>query len=138
MANYPADAIGLFTTDGFSSMSDTSPDTNFKTNRQYSTILFQSEAGYEKRRLRSRRAVRSYDLSYTNIDGLQKDAIERFYNARSGEYESFNLDLTHLSETGNVTVRFDGDLSIAQIFTTGSNLLESFHTVSFKVKEVFS
>lgn len=137
MANYPIDAVGPFNTEGFASMEDRKPDRNFKTNRQYSTIVFESEAGYEKRRLRSRRAIRDYDLSYTNITGLHKEAIQNFFNARSGEFESFNLSLDHLNETGNVTVRFDGSISVNHIHSHGSNLLSNFYTVSFKLKEVF-
>ena len=137
MANYPADAIGLFTIEGFSSMEDHKPDKSFKSSRVYNTIVFESEAGYEKRRLRSRRPKREYDLSYTNITGLQKEAIETFYNARGGNYDSFVMNLTHLSEIGNVSVRFEGDLAVTHVLSAGSNLLQNYYTVSFKLKETF-
>ena len=52
-------------------------------------IIFNSQAGYEKRRLRSRRSKRNYNLQYTNITGIEKTAIENFYNARSGAFEPF-------------------------------------------------
>jgi len=138
MVTYPDDATGQFDTAGFSSMIDRKPDRGYTENRQHSTVIFVSEAGYEKRRLRTRRPIRDYNLSYTKISGLEKSAIENFYFARSGEYESFTLDLAHINEQGNITVRFDGALSINQVLSTGANLLNSYYSVSFKLKETFT
>ena len=98
---------------------------------------FASQAGYEKRRLRSRRSKRSYDIKYTSITGVEKTAIENFYNARSGEFESFSFDLSHINETGTITTRFQGPLSIEQTYSTGSRLIDNFYMVSFKLQEVF-
>lgn len=137
MFSYPAGASGPFTTTGFSTMSDRKPDKGFSSDRIYLTSDFESESGYEKSRLRSRRPKRNYNLTYTNIDGLIKTSIENFYHARSGNYEAFVFDLDHVSETGNITVKFDGALSITHILTSGSNLLNSFYTVTFKLKETY-
>lgn len=137
MATYPSGAVGDFTTDTFSSMSDRKPDRGFSTKRAYDVINFVSEAGYERRSLRTRRPKRTFDLEYTNIDGLVKQAIENFYNARSGSFESFTLNLEHLGMSGSATVRFDGDLGIQQVKSGSSNVLQDIYSVSFTLKETF-
>ena len=135
---YPSGANQVpFTTESFYSMSDHKPDTGYQVDRTYNSIIYESEAGYEKRRLRSRRPKRSIDLTYTNVTGLQKTAIENFYNARSGEYESFNFDLSHINDSGIITVRFEGSLQISHVLSAGANLLSNFYTVSFKLKETY-
>ena len=135
---YPSGANQIpFTISSFSSMSDRLPDSGYQVDRTYSSIIFESEAGYEKRRLRSRRAKRSINLTYTNVTGLEKTAIENFYNARSGEYESFNFNLSHINDSGTITVRFDGSLQVNHVLSAGANLLSNFYTISFKLKETF-
>lgn len=137
MATYPIDAVGLFTTDTFSSMNDVKPDTGFTSEQEFNTIIFETESGYEKRRLRSRRPKRSYSLKYTNLTGLEKSAVETFYRDRSGNFDSFNFDLSHINETGTVRVRFDGKLNVDHILSIGSNVLQNYYTVSFNLKESF-
>ena len=137
MATYPNDAVGLFTTSTFTSMVDVKPDTGFTSNQEFNTIIFETESGYEKRRLRSRRSKRSYSLTYTNVTGLEKTAIERFYRERSGSFSSFILDLDHISEVGTVLVRFEGALNINHVLSTGANALQNYYTVSFDLKETF-
>jgi hypothetical protein len=137
MATYPIDATSLFTTANFSSMADRKPDKGYATQREYNTIIFETESGYEKRRLRSRRSKRSYDLRYTNITGLEKFAIENFYAQRSGSFESFDLNLEHLNDTGTVRVRFDGAVKVDHVLSAGSNVLENFYSVSFTLKETY-
>lgn len=137
MATYPTDAVGPFTTDTFTSMADTPPDRGFTYQNEFNTIIFESENGYEKRRLRSRRGKRSYDLKYTNITGLEKAAIERFYRDRNGSFSSFYLNLSHLNESGTVLVRFEGALKIDHILSLGANALQNYYTVSFNLKETF-
>jgi hypothetical protein len=123
--------------DRFNSMADRKPDKGFTTDKTFAVETFTSHAGYEKRRLKSRRPTRNYDLQYTNITGVEKTAIENFYNARSGDFESFSFDLSHLNESGTITTRFDGALSTTQILSSGSSLTENFYTVGFKLKETF-
>lgn len=125
------------TDDRFSSMADKKPDAGFSLKRAFDTILFESQAGYEKRRLRSRRSKRTFELQYTNLHGVGKKAIDNFYTARSGNFDSFLFDLSHISESGTATVRFDGDLNIQQVLSASSNLRDNFFTVSFTLKEVF-
>lgn len=137
MAIYPNDAVGLFTTDSFTSMADVKPDSGFTSSQEFNTIIFESESGYEKRRLRSRRGKRMFSLKYTNVTGLEKTAIERFYRERSGSFSSFNLDLAHINESGTVRVRFEGSLKIDHVLSTGANALQNYYTVSFDVKETF-
>jgi len=127
----------ISTLDRFNSMSDRKPDKGFTAERSFDTITFNSQAGYEKRRLRSRRSKRNYSLQYTNISGIEKTAIENFYNARSGEFEAFTFDLSHLNESGTITTRFDGPLSVTQVLSTGSALTENFYTVAFKLQETY-
>ena len=125
------------TNDRFNSMADRKPDKGFGTNKKFAVNTFTSQAGYEKRRLRSRRGLRAYDLIYTNVSGVERTAIENFYNARSGEFESFSFDLSHLNESGTISTRFDGDLQITQVFSSGTLLTENFYTVSFKLQETY-
>ena len=125
------------TSDRFTSMADRKPDKGFTAERSFDTITFNSQAGYEKRRLRSRRSKRNYSLNYTNITGIEKTAIENFYNARSGEFEAFTFDLSHINESGTITTRFDGPLSVTQVLSTGANLTQNFYTVAFKLQETY-
>lgn len=129
--------MSVVTNDRFNSMADRKPDKGFATSEQFDVSTFTSQAGYEKRRLKSRRSKRSYDLTYSNISGIERTAIENFYRARSGGFESFTFDLSHLNDSGTINTRFDGVLDIAQALSTGSTLTENFYTVSFKLKEVF-
>ena len=122
----------------FTTMSDRKPDRGFSTDKQFDTLTFESQAGYETRRLRSRRPRRNYNLTYTNISGVHKIAIDNFYNARSGDYESFVFDLSHINDSGSVTVRFDGPVQTTHVASSGSQPSQNFYTVSMKLKEVFS
>ena len=123
--------------DRFNSMADRKPDGGFGTEKKFDVTTFKSQAGYEKRRLNSRRPLREYNLEYTNISGVERTAIENFYNARSGEFESFSFDLSHLSESGTITARFDGGLNINQVLSSGTSLTDNFYSVNFKLKETF-
>jgi hypothetical protein len=138
MALYPNEAVGDFTVDGFSTMQDRKPDKGFSSKKSYSSISFTSEAGYDKRRLKSRRPTREYSITYTAINGLQRQAIENFYDARSGEFEAFTLNLEHIGEAGTLTVHFTGAINVKQIHTGESNVINNFYTVSFDLKETFS
>ena len=137
LASYPTGATGPFTTSSFTSMADHMPDNGYKIERTYNSIIFESEAGYEKRRLRSRRPKRTISLTYTNVTGLDKVAIENFYNDRGGEHESFNFDLAHVNDSGTILVRFDGSLQVTQVLSAGANLLSNFYTVTFNLKETY-
>ena len=125
------------TIDRFTSMSDCKPDKGIGSTREFGTVKFMSQAGYEKRRLKSRRSKRAYDLTYSTVTGVEKTAIENFYVARSGEFESFSFDLSHINETGTITVRFDGPLTVEQTYSNGNRLIDNFYSVSFKLQEVF-
>jgi hypothetical protein len=125
------------TIDRFTSMADRKPDKGIGSSRTFETINFASQAGYEKRRLKTRRSKRSYELKYSAITGVEKTAIENFYIARSGEFESFNFDLSHINESGTIITRFSGPLSIDQTYSNGSRLIDNFYTVSFTLQEVF-
>jgi hypothetical protein len=85
----------------------------------------------------SRRAKRSFQLSYGAISGVERQAIENFYYARNGEYETFTFDLTHINQTGTVRVRFNGPLDIQQIISKGTTATDSFYNVKFNLQEDF-
>ena len=127
------------TYDRFTSMADRKPDRGFSTSTEFDVVNFVSQAGYEKRRLRSRRSKRNFDLTYTNISGVEKNAIEQFYRARNGSYETFTFDLTHINELGTIQSRFDGNLGITHVFSNASNtsLQQNYYTVKFKLQEVY-
>ena len=129
--------MSVVTNDRFNSMSDRKPDTGFQTQESFQASIFTSQAGYEKRRLKSRRSKRNYTLTYSNISGIERTAIEEFYRARSGDFESFTFNLSHLNESGTLNARFDGALDIQQILSSGTSLTENFYTVSFKLQEVY-
>ena len=121
----------------FTSMADRKPDSGFSFSKKFDVAKFKSTAGYEKRRLKSRRPLRAYTLQYTNVSGVERTAIENFYNARSGDFESFSFDLSHLNESGTITTRFDGDLGITQVLSSGTQLIDNFFTISFKLQETY-
>jgi len=123
--------------DRFTSMTDRKPDKGYTSQVSFDSINFTSQAGYEKRRLRSRRSKRQYSLQYTNVTGVEKTAIENFYNARSGEFESFVFDLSHINDSGTINARFSGALKVTQVLSNGSGLLENFYAVSFDLQETF-
>lgn len=122
----------------FTTMTDKKPDRGYTFDKQFDVLTFESQAGYETRRLRSRRPRRNYNLTYTNITGLHKIAIDNFYNARSGDFESFIFDLSHISESGTVTVRFDGPIQTSHVASSGTLPSQNIYTVNIKLKEVFS
>lgn len=127
------DSIGRFT-----DMRDRKPSNGFQLGREYMVSKYETQAGYERRRLMSRRSRRSYQLTYTNISGVEREAIETFYNDRNGEYETFTFDLTHINSSGTVRVRFDGALDIKQVISSGLALTQNFYTVTLKMREDFS
>ena len=129
--------MSVVTNDRFNSMVDRKPDTGFQTQESFQSAIFTSQAGYEKRRLKSRRSKRNYTLTYSNISGIERTAIEEFYRARSGDFESFTFDLSHLNDSGTLNARFEGALDIQQILSSGTSLTENFYTVSFKLQEVY-
>tara|TARA_A100001201_G_scaffold74178_1_gene67425 strand:+ start:450 stop:2069 length:1620 start_codon:yes stop_codon:yes gene_type:complete len=123
--------------DRFNSMADRKPDKGFSSEEAFQSAIFLSQAGYEKRRLQSRRSKRNYTLQYSNISGIEKTAIEEFYRARSGDFESFTFDLSHINDSGTINARFDGTLNVTQVLSTGTTLNDNFYTVSFSLQEVF-
>jgi hypothetical protein len=125
------------TLDRFTSMADRKPDKGFNRTESFDVATFTSQAGYEKRRLKSRRSKRAYSLTYTNITGIERTAIEEFYRARNGTFEAFTFDLSHLNDSGTINARFEGPLSVTQVLSTGTALVDNFFTVSFGISEVF-
>tara|TARA_Y100000296_G_scaffold79724_1_gene104133 strand:- start:5107 stop:6102 length:996 start_codon:yes stop_codon:yes gene_type:complete len=123
--------------DFLNSMEDRKPDRGNEINKTFDVITFESQAGYEKRRLRSRRPKRQFSLEYTNVSGLEKDAIENFYNARQGIFESFFFEMTHINQLGTLITRFDGPLDISHNHSLDGTKQNNFYTVGFALKEVF-
>jgi len=124
-------------TDRCNSMADKKPDKGYTESRKFDVATFESQAGYEKRRLLSRRAKREYQLTYSVLSGVEKQALENFYNERSGTFEDFIFNLSHINEPGTVNVRFEGDLQFNHIGSRGTNVQDQFYSVSIKLKEVY-
>jgi hypothetical protein len=94
-------------------------------------------AGYEKRRLNSRRLKRKWNFGYTNINGMDKEAIDSFYRDRNGSYESFSFDLDHINESGLATVVFESPPQITNVIAASpSDLTQNYYNVTIVLREV--
>jgi hypothetical protein len=136
MASYPSEAtygVGPTTY----SMSNRKPDRGYQITQQFNTSIFTSQIGYERRRQVSRRPKRQFSISYTNINGAYKQAIENFFSARGGDYESFEFDLAYIGQNGTIQVRFDNQLSVTEVQTTLA-LETNIYNVSFTLIESFT
>lgn len=120
-----------------SDMRDRKPNNGFMIQNQFNISKYATQVGYEKRRLLSRRQKRSYQLTYTSVSGVEKEAVENFYRARNGEYETFTFDLTHINDTGTVRTRFNGPLEIQQVISAGPALTQNFYNIRFSLQEDF-
>ena len=136
MASYPSNATYSVGGNTYA-MTSRKPDRGFSIGEQFNNAIFTSQVGYERRRAISRRSKRQFQLQYTNINGGYKQAIEDFYRARSGDLESFEFDLSYIGLSGTIQVRFDGELTTAEVQTT-SNVLTNIYTVSFKLIESYT
>ena len=136
MASFPSQATYSFNGTAYS-MADKKPDRGYTTQREFPVSTFTSQAGYEARRLLSRRSKRTFRLSYKNLRGPYKTAIENFYNARGGTWESFEFDLSYAGQSGIIFVRFDGSLNITEVQTSFDEI-NDFYNVSFNLQETFS
>lgn len=125
-------------TDRAKSMVDRKPNRGFQEDRKFDISSFESQAGYEKRRLRSRRGLRSWRLTYSALSGMERLAIEDFYNNRFGEWQSFLFDLDHINESGFATVRFDGKLVIQYLAQRSSQNIDKYFTINITLKEINS
>lgn len=125
-------------TSRLSDMRDRKPNNGFMVQNQFNVSKYSTQVGYEKRRLMSRRQRRTYQLTYTNVSGVEKEAVENFYRARNGEYETFTFDLTHINDTGTVRTRFNGPLEIQQVISAGTNLTQNFYNIRFNLQEDFN
>ena len=123
--------------DFLNSMESRKPDRGNQINKKFDVMTFESQAGYEKRRLRSRRPKREFKLQYTNVSGLEKEAIETFYNNRQGPYESFFFNMAHINQPGTIITRFDGELDVNHEHSFDGTRQNNFYTISFALKEVF-
>lgn len=118
-------------------LSDRNPDKGFGTTKMFDSIVHESIAGYEKRRLVSRRGKREWNFNYTNLNGMEKQALENFYTNRYGIYESFIFDLSHIREVGTVRVRFAESLDISHSATRGGDLDQMYYNIGVKLTEVY-
>jgi hypothetical protein len=135
--------IRAFTTEStyttrFTDMRDRKPNNGFMIQDQFNVSKYSSQAGYEKRRLMSRRPKRNFQLTYTNVTGIEKEAIQNFYRARNGEFETFTFDLTHINDTGTVRTRFNGPLEIQQVISSGTALTQNYYNVRLSFQEDFN
>jgi hypothetical protein len=121
MANFPVAGINR------------KPDRGFSITTRNNINTFEAANGYQRRKLMSRRLLRSFNFSYTSIDNATMNTIEQFYNARGGTFESFILDLTHFNLQGSATVKFEGDLNREHVIDGNNN---SWFNVSISMVEV--
>lgn len=97
------------------------PDRGFSISTRNNMTSFDAANGYQRRKLLSRRLLRTFNFSYTSVDSSFMNSIETFYNARGGTFESFTLDLTHFNLSGTATVRFDSELNKEHIIDGNNN-----------------
>jgi len=117
---------------------DKKPAKGFGTQKEFQSVTFESQIGYEKTRLLSRKGKRTWSLSYINVDGISKASLETFYDARSGGFESFNFDLTHLNEGSETPiVKFAGPLKWTHVQSRGTGATDNFYTIQVELKEVY-
>lgn len=136
MAKYPTDATYTSGATTYT-MANRKPDRGYQTTQQFNTAVFTSQVGYERRRQISRRPKRQFSITYTNINGAYKQAIENFFKARGGDFDSFEFDLSYVGQNGTIQVRFDSQLSVTEVQTT-SALVTNIYTVSFTLIESFT
>jgi hypothetical protein len=119
------------------SMASRKADKGFSYTREAEVKTSKFIAGYEKRRLVTRRLKRKWNFNYTNINGIEKEAIEAFYRDRNGPYEAFSFDLSHLNEQGLVTVIFDSPPQVTNVLSGSPNdLTQNFYNVTMNFREV--
>ena len=70
-------------------MNDRKPDRGYSIARAPNNTSFSSVLGYEKRKRLSRKVLRKFTFSYTNISEARKISIENFYLDRGGDFETF-------------------------------------------------
>jgi hypothetical protein len=136
MAQFPTDATYSVGGNTYT-MTARKPDRGFSIGSEFNNATFTSQVGYERRRARSRRPLRQFEVRYTNILGGYKQALENFYNARSGTLESFEFDLTYIGLSGTIQVRFNGAFTATEVQTTDSRET-SIYTVSFNLIESYT
>lgn len=136
MASFPNDATYIYNGTTYS-MSNRRPDRNYTYSQGFENSIFLSQIGYERRRQISRRRKRTITLTYSNILGVYKQALENFFTSRAGTFEAFEFDLSYAGQSGTMIVRFDSELSITQTIAT-DNPLTDVYTVSFTLRETFS
>ena len=136
MSVFPTDATYTLN-DNTYSMSNRKPDKGFGVEQSFNTSIFTSQRGYEKRRQVSRRSKRKFSISYTNLHGAYRSALENFYRNRGGDSEAFEFNLSYVGLTGIISVRFEGSLQITEVLSSASEL-DSFYNVRFTLQETFS
>lgn len=136
MASFPSQATYVLGPTTYT-MSDRRPDRNFVINEVFNNATFTSQVGYQRTRAISRRSKRQIQLKYTNISGAYKQALENFYRARGGDFDSFDLDLAYVGLSGTIQVRFGNDFSVSEVLTTG-NIVTSVYNVSFSLTESYT
>ena len=136
MVIYPINATATINGTAYS-MTNRRPDKGLPYTNDFIGNIFTSQSGHEVRSSRSRRSKRKFNVTYTNLNGGFKTAIENFFRDRQGEYESFEFDLLHIGMSGTILARFSGGLSVTQVLSTLDERT-SFYNVSFTLEETYS
>ena len=118
-------------------MASRKADRGFSHTREPEVKTTKFIGGYEKRRLLTRRLKRKWKFGYTNINGIEKESIELFYQERSGTFEAFSFDLSHLNEQGMATCVFDSAPQVTNVLSGSTNdLTQNFYNVTMEFREV--
>lgn len=113
------------------------PDRGLPYTSNFNVNTFVSQSGYSKRTLKSRKKLRSFSLTYTNISGYYKNALEAFFDSRFGNYEAFYFDLSYINLSGTISVCFGEDgLNITKVQDTGDEFT-TIYTITFTLNEVY-
>jgi phage-related protein len=74
---------------------------------KFSTLISDSESGYEERRSKRANPLRRFILTHSIMTLTEKDAIKNFFIAEKGAYGSFTW--TNPNDSVEYTVRFESD-----------------------------
>ena len=108
------------------------PTRNIAMTKTFPTNVIEYGGGYQKVTPLSRRAFRSFTLSYNLMSEAEKNNLEAFYDQQT-TVTSFDFDRDHILETGTIRVRFAEAFQSTLIDTMGG---ENRYDVTVSFREV--
>lgn len=119
------------------SMTDRKPDKSFSSSYSYNTAKGISVALYSKSKLITRRKIRKLSLAYSVITKTRRDNILAFIDARGGPHETFIFDLSHINESGLITMTFDEDSYREEQLQAGDSDDTTWYSVAFSLTQTY-